>query len=188
MAEGLRAANSVAVSPPVMATAKATRSMITVVVTVPYADSAVMTCLVILALGLAWLTTNRKGLALALTMVIVSATCCKYFYIFRFLSYYVAMELRDFIRRSDIKALADYAGVSVGYIYMLTSKCRRPSYKLALAIEKFSKGAISRSELRSDIYSPPYEYPANINNSNRKHINEQSRYNSLRSSPDVRVA
>ena len=50
--------------------------------------------------------------------------------------------------------LAKKVGTNAAYITQLVGKFRAPSWKMAIAIEKATKGEVKRSDLRPDIYPP----------------------------------
>ena len=65
------------------------------------------------------------------------------------------MKLREYLKSSDddIKAVAKRANVCVGYIYQIAKGGKKPGPKVAKAIELATNGAVSRADLRPDIYA-----------------------------------
>ena len=54
-----------------------------------------------------------------------------------------------------IAKIADAAGCSAGTLYMIALGHKRPSWKLAGAIEQATGAAVTRHDLRPDIFDPP---------------------------------
>lgn len=53
-----------------------------------------------------------------------------------------------------IARIAESAGCSAGTLYMIALGHKRPSWKLAGAIEQATAGAVTRHDLRPDIFDP----------------------------------
>lgn len=72
------------------------------------------------------------------------------------------MRLSDYIEQSGTsrQAFADRIGVDLSYLSRLMSGKRRASWQLAGAIEEASGGAVTRHDLRPDIYPPPQDRAA----------------------------
>lgn len=62
------------------------------------------------------------------------------------------MKLQEFLKLNplSLKDAARVLGITRAHLYLLRIGKRVPSPQLAIRIEKFSKGKISRYELRSD--------------------------------------
>lgn len=74
-----------------------------------------------------------------------------------------AMNLTDYIASKGgtatiqcavLKALATKAGCSDGTLYMISKGHKSAGPKLANAIEKATDGAVSRHDLRPDVFGP----------------------------------
>jgi DNA-binding transcriptional regulator YdaS (Cro superfamily) len=65
------------------------------------------------------------------------------------------MTLTEYFKEEPlgaIKEMAEYLGVSVVWLSLIIHGHRRPSPKLAIAIEKATQGLVSRKDLRSDLF------------------------------------
>jgi DNA-binding transcriptional regulator YdaS (Cro superfamily) len=68
-----------------------------------------------------------------------------------FNQYLMSLDKQD--RAIKIKVLADRLDVSTGSIRHWSNNIRKPTAEHARLIEKLTKGAVTRHELRPDIYS-----------------------------------
>lgn len=74
------------------------------------------------------------------------------------------MNLTDHIQQQEgtatpscpvLARIATAAGCSAGTLYMIAQGHKRPSWKLAEAIEKATERAVTRQDLRPDVFGPP---------------------------------
>ena len=77
---------------------------------------------------------------------------------------FVSMDIQTYVTKHGgtgkrdclvIKSVAEGAGCSAGTLYMIALGHKRPSGLLAGAIESATSGAVSRQELRPDIFTVP---------------------------------
>ena len=68
----------------------------------------------------------------------------------------MGMDARQFIQThpADAAAVAHRAGTTLIYLRMIGWGHKRPSPKLARALEDASQGRMTRAELRPDIWEP----------------------------------
>lgn len=72
------------------------------------------------------------------------------------------MNLVDYIKDHGRNALAEAVESVPAYLSQIAHGHRKASPKLALAIERATGGAVSRHELRPDIYPDPEWLPPDI--------------------------
>lgn len=80
-----------------------------------------------------------------------------------------AMNILDYVTKHGgtgkrdcpiIHAAADRAGCSAGTLYMIAMGHKRPSALLAGTIEQATNGAVTRYDLRPDVFGPAPTAPA----------------------------
>lgn len=80
------------------------------------------------------------------------------------------MNLTDYIRAKGgtayprcqvLTKLAEEVGCSPDTLYMITRQHKRPSAKLAVALEDATKGKVKREELRNDLFAKRSKRGAN---------------------------
>jgi DNA-binding transcriptional regulator YdaS (Cro superfamily) len=62
------------------------------------------------------------------------------------------MKLAKYLQTVDRQAFAASIGTTASYLPHLSGEFRKPSVKLALKIEKVTKGVVSRYDLRPDLF------------------------------------
>jgi DNA-binding transcriptional regulator YdaS (Cro superfamily) len=65
------------------------------------------------------------------------------------------MELKDYFKeepKGAINEMAEFLGVSSTWLSLIIHGRRKPSPKLAVAIEKATQGLVARKQLRPDLY------------------------------------
>lgn len=70
------------------------------------------------------------------------------------------MDLKTYISDTAVRrALSEQVGTSPEYLWQLAERWRgrRPSRVMALAIERATDGAVTRQDLRPDIWPPEQE-------------------------------
>lgn len=74
------------------------------------------------------------------------------------------MNLTSYIKQQNgtatpscpvLAGIATAAGCSAGTLYMIVQGHKRPSWKLAEAIERVTGKGVTRQDLRPDVFGPP---------------------------------
>jgi hypothetical protein len=68
------------------------------------------------------------------------------------------MDMQTYIRsldREEREAFAGRADTTVGYLYQIAGKHRRPSPEMTLRLARASRGSLRPEDLRPDIYPAP---------------------------------